>query len=60
MMLTDYIDAAMRKAQYEILPNGEGFSGRIPGLQGIWANANTLEVCRDELREVLEERIIID
>ena len=69
-MLTNYIQAAMRKAHYEILPvprsedpdligNGEGYFGSIPDLQGVWANADTLEVCREELREVLEEWILI-
>ena len=65
-----FIGAAMRKAHYEILPvprsedpdpigNGEGYFGSIPDLQGIWANADTLEDCREELREVLEEWIVI-
>ena len=58
-MLTDYIQAAMRKASYELLPDGEGYFGRIPGLQGVWANADTLEACREELQEVLEEWIVI-
>lgn len=58
-MLTDYIHAAMQKAQYEILPEGEGYFGRISNLQGVWANADTLEACRKELQEVLEEWIII-
>jgi len=58
-MLTDYIQAAMRKAQYEILPDGEGYFGKIPELQGVWANADTLETCREELQEVLEEWIIL-
>jgi predicted RNase H-like HicB family nuclease len=58
-MLTAYIDAALRKARYEILPDGEGYYGSIEGLQGVWAQADTLEVCRDELREVLEEWIIL-
>jgi len=58
-MLTDYIQAAMRKAHYEILPEGEGYFGKIPDLQGVWANADTLESCRDELQEVLEEWIIV-
>ena len=58
-MLTNYIQAAMRKAHYEILPDGEGCFGSIPDLQGIWANAETLEDCREELREVLEEWILI-
>jgi len=58
-MLTNYIEAAMRKAHYEILPNGEGYFGKIPDLQGVWANAKTLEACREELQEVLEEGIIL-
>ena len=58
-MLTNYIQAAMRKAHYEILSDGEGYLGSIPDLQGIWANADTLEACREELREVLEEWILI-
>lgn len=58
-MLTDYIQAAMRKAQYEILPDEEGYFGKIPELQGVWANADTLEACREELQEVLEEWIIL-
>ena len=58
-MLTDYIKAAMRKAHYEILPDGEGYYGNIPGLRGVWANADTLETCREELQEVLEEWIIL-
>ncbi len=58
-MLTAYIDAAMGKAQYEILPEEEGYFGRIPGLQGVWANTDTLETCRTELRETLEEWILL-
>jgi predicted RNase H-like HicB family nuclease len=57
-MLTAYINAAMRKARYEILPDGEGYFGNIEGLQGVWANGDTLEACREELQEVLEEWII--
>ena len=58
-MLTAYINAALRKAHYEILPDGEGYFGAIEGLQGVWAQADTLEACREELREVLEEWIIL-
>lgn len=53
-MLTDYVSAAMRKAKYKLLGDGEGFFGEIPGFQGVWSNADTLEECRDELRSVLE------
>jgi predicted RNase H-like HicB family nuclease len=58
-MLTTYINTAMRKAHYEILPDGEGYFGTIEGLQGVWANADTLEACREELQEVLEEWIVL-
>ncbi len=58
-MLTAYIDVAMQKAHYEILPNNEGYFGKIEGLQGVWANASNLEACREELREVLEEWILL-
>ena len=54
-MLTGYIRAAMRKAHYEILPDDGSFYGEIDGFQGVYANADTLEACRDELEEVLEE-----
>ena len=49
----------MIKSHYEILKGSEGYIGKIPGLQGVWANAETLEACREELREVLEEWIIL-
>lgn len=56
-MLTSYIRAAMRKAKYEILADDGTFYGEIPDFQGVYANAETLEGCRDELEEVLEEWI---
>jgi len=58
-MLTAYINAALRKAHYEILPEGEGYFGTIESLQGVWAQSDTLEACREELREVLEEWIVL-
>ncbi|MDI6804730.1 MAG: type II toxin-antitoxin system HicB family antitoxin [Bacteroidota bacterium] len=57
-MLTAYIQAAMKRAHYEILADNEGYYGDIHGFQGVWANAKTLEECREELREVLEDWIL--
>lgn len=57
-MLTRYIRATMQKARYEILPDDNTFYGEIPGFQGIYANASTLEGCRDELEEALEAWIL--
>ena len=56
-MLTQYIQAAMRQAKYEILNDDGSFYGEIPDFQGVYANAATLEDCREELAEVLEEWI---
>jgi predicted RNase H-like HicB family nuclease len=57
-MLSDYIAAAMKKATYEILED-KSYYGEIPGVQGVFANASTLEGCRDELQEVLEGWMIL-
>ncbi len=53
-MLTDYLNAALNCAQYELLPDGEGFYGAIPELPGVWGNADTVEATREDLREALE------
>lgn len=59
-MLTDYIQAALRRAAYEILPDNEQppYYGHIPDLQGVWANEATLEACREELRSALEDWLL--
>jgi len=57
-MLTDYINAAMTRAKYKIIDDGTYF-GEVPGLEGVWANAKTLETCRQELQEVLEDWLIV-
>ncbi len=57
-MLTKYIQAAMRGAKYEILEDDGSFYGYIPETRGVWANADTLEECREELESVLEDWIL--
>ena len=56
---THYVRAAMGRDKYEILSDDKTFFGRIPGFQGVWSNASTLEQCRTELQEVLEEWILL-
>lgn len=58
-MLTEYIQAVMRQAKYEILSDDGSFYGEIPVFQGVRANAATLEDCRNEIIEVLEEWILL-
>ena len=57
-MLTEYIRAALQQAKYEILEDGT-FYGEIPDCQGVYAHAETLENCREQLREVLEDSIVL-
>jgi predicted RNase H-like HicB family nuclease len=57
-MLLEYIDAALRHARYEILKDEGTYYGEIPECNGVYANAATLEACREELREVLEEWVL--
>ena len=57
-MLTQYVQAAMRHAKYEILQDDGSYYGEIPECRGAYANANTLEDCRNELATVLEDWIL--
>jgi predicted RNase H-like HicB family nuclease len=57
-MLTDYLSAALRHAHYEILSDDGTYYGEIPECRGVYANASTLEGCRDELASVLEDWLL--
>lgn len=57
-MLAKYMQAALRQAKYELLADDGSFYGEIPVCTGVYANAPTLEACREELAEVLEEWIL--
>ena len=53
-MLTEYLKAAMGHAHYEILEDDGTYYGEIPDCPGVYANAATLEECRNELAGVLD------
>lgn len=57
-MLSEYIHKALEKAQYKKLGNGTWFA-EIPGFEGVWANSDSVEICRHELKDVLEEWLVI-
>jgi predicted RNase H-like HicB family nuclease len=48
----------MKHAQYEMLED-KTFYGSIPGFQGVWANEATLEACRQELQDALEDWLLL-
>ncbi len=57
-MLTEYTDAAMREAHYELMEDSR-FFGDIPSCDGCWADGATLEECRENLRNALDAWVII-
>ena len=57
-MIRKYIQAGMEHAKYEILTDDGTFYGEIRECPGVYSNAPTLEKCRNELEEVLEEWIL--
>ncbi len=57
-MLTTYIHAAMRHAAYKMYEDGSFFA-TIPDFRGVWAHAKNVEECREELREVLEDWLLL-
>lgn len=57
-MLSEYMAAAMRRAEYEQLEDGTWFAV-IPGFEGLWANGPTRSDCERELRSALEDWILV-
>jgi len=57
--LTEYLQAAMRHAEYERLDDGDWYA-HIPGLVGLWASAKTVEDTRNDLFSALEDWLYIN
>jgi predicted RNase H-like HicB family nuclease len=57
-MLTQYIQLALERAHYELIEDEEPYYGEIPGLEGLWAVGKTLEECRRNLAESLEDWLL--
>jgi len=57
-VLSDYIESALAKAEYEKVEDGT-YVGRIPTCKGVIAFGPTLSQCEKELRSVLEDWILV-
>ena len=57
-MLIKYIHSAMHHAHYEFLKSDRLFYGEIPKCKGVYATGKTLEDCRDQLEQILEEWVL--
>jgi predicted RNase H-like HicB family nuclease len=57
-MFSEYMDVALKKAQYKIIDDEYPYFAEVPELDGVWATGKTIEDCRNELIEVIEEWIV--
>jgi predicted RNase H-like HicB family nuclease len=57
-MLLEYIQAALERAHYEIIDDDEPFYGEVPDLSGVWATGSTLEICRRNLAQAIEDWLL--
>ena len=57
-MLLQYIQTALEQAHYEIIEDEESFYGEVPQLEGVWATGKTLEQCRSNLAEAIEDWVL--
>ena len=59
-MIRSYIDAALRHAHYEMIEQaGTPYYGEIPNLSGVMATGETLEQCRENLEDALDQWIAL-
>ncbi len=58
-MIVEYINEALKKAKYEIINDDEPYYGEIPDIDGVWATGKNLEECREQLKETLDEWLIL-
>jgi predicted RNase H-like HicB family nuclease len=54
-MLTRYIHEALQRAHYEMIEDEEPYYGEVKGLNGVWATGKTLEECRQNLEDAIED-----
>ena len=57
-MITRYVARALDRAQYRLLDDGT-FAATVRGLRGVIATGATLEACRGDLAEVIEEWVLV-
>jgi len=57
-MIRQYVEQALRMARYDKLEDGT-FCGEVPRLRGVLASGGTLEACREQLAEVVEEWVLV-
>jgi predicted RNase H-like HicB family nuclease len=57
-MFSEYVAIALEKAQYKVIADEYPYFAEVPELEGVWAAGKSIEDCRRELIEVIEEWIV--
>ncbi len=57
-MIRQYVEAALGRARYDKLEDGT-FCAEVPRLRGVIATGQTLEECRNQLADVVEEWVLV-
>jgi len=57
-MISKYIDEALHRAEYSVVDRN-AFCATVAGLPGVIATGRSLEACRDQLAEVVEEWVLV-
>jgi predicted RNase H-like HicB family nuclease len=57
-MILQYIQSALESAHYEMIEDDEPFYGEVPQLEGVWATGKTLEECRRNLADTIEDWLL--
>ena len=58
-MIREYVEAALSRATYGIIEDKEPYFGEVLKLQGAWATGKTLEECRRNLAEVMDDWLVV-
>jgi len=58
-MISEYVNAALKRAHYEMIEDPEPYYGEVPDCPGVWATGRSLEECRQNLLEGLEGWLIL-
>ena len=57
-MIRQYIDEGLHRASYSVVDSNL-YRATVAGLPGVIATAATLETCRDQLAEIMEEWVFV-
>ena len=58
-MISEYVQAALNETEYDWMEDEGEYFAAPPSIPGAWATGKTVEAARSELREVIEDMILV-